>query len=198
MGTELEWKYELPEQRSAEEILAWDSVRARIAETPRLFHMRTSYFDTPDRRFAERRITVRRRMENERSVFCVKAPLQGADARLRGEWETEAASLAEALPRLAALGAPIDPASAKELAPVCGAEFQRRAVLLRFEDGSAAELALDRGRLFGPERSIPLHELELELKEGEPDAAESFAQELAARFGLTLQEKSKFARAQAL
>ena len=78
------------------------------------------------------------------------------------------------------------------------ADFQRRAVLLRFDDGSAAELALDLGALYGPTHSLPLCELELELKEGEPAAALTLLAALRERFSLKPQEKSKFARARAL
>ena len=178
MGIELEWKFALPEALPFADILDWDGIQRRMAETPRLYHMQTSYYDSPD---------------------CCKAPVPGAaDSRLRGEWELDADNLIAALPRLMDLGAPAELADCKELAPLCGADFHRRALLLRFEDGSAAELALDEGRLFGAERSIPLRELELELKAGAPDAALAFCRLLQARFNLISQEKSKFARAREL
>ena len=78
------------------------------------------------------------------------------------------------------------------------ADFQRRAVLLRFDDGSASELALDLGALYGPTHSLPLCELELELKQGEPAATLALLEALQTRFALKPQEKSKFARARAL
>ena len=199
MGIELEWKFALPEALPFADILDWDGIQRRMAETPRLYHMQTSYYDSPDRFLSSRRITLRRRLENERSVICCKAPVpDAADSRLRGEWELDADDPIAALPRLMDLGAPAELADCKELAPLCGADFHRRALLLRFEDGSAAELALDEGRLFGAERSIPLRELELELKAGAPDAALAFCRLLQARFNLISQEKSKFARAREL
>ncbi|MBO4418975.1 MAG: CYTH domain-containing protein, partial [Oscillospiraceae bacterium] len=78
------------------------------------------------------------------------------------------------------------------------ADFIRRAALLRFDDGSAAELALDSGTLFGPTQSAPLCELELELKAGEPAQALALAEALAERFSLTPQPLGKFPRALAL
>lgn len=198
MGTELEWKYAVPAPALLDEILAWEEVQSRMAEEPRRYHMQSEYYDTPDRRLSRRRITLRRRLENETAVFCVKAPLRGAaDLRLRGEWETEAEDLAAALPRLAALGAPVPPASAP-LRVLCRADFIRRALLLRFDDGSAAELALDLGTLSGGTCSLPLCELELELKSGDPAAARAFAETLAARFSLGPEPLSKFVRASAL
>ncbi|MBR6376845.1 MAG: CYTH domain-containing protein [Oscillospiraceae bacterium] len=232
MGTELEWKYALPDPALLDEIAACETVRGRTVESPRRCHMQSEYYDTPDHRFFRERTTLRHRLEDESSVFCMKAPLRGeqsvgtalcrpspeadphlrgeqsvgtalcrpspaADPHLRSEWETEAADLASALPRLAALGAPVPPADTP-LQVLCRADFIRRAVLLRLDDGSTAELALDLGTLSGATRSLPLCELELELKSGEPAAARAFAEALAARFSLRPEPLSKFARASAL
>lgn len=211
MGTELEWKYALPDPALLDEIAACETVRGRTVESPRRCHMQSEYYDTPDHRFFRERTTLRHRLEDESSVFCMKAPLRGeqsvgtalcrpspeADPHLRGEWETEAADLASALPKLAALGAPVPPANTP-LQVLCRADFIRRAVLLRLDDGSTAELALDLGTLSGATRSLPLCELELELKSGEPAAARAFAEALAARFALRPEPLSKFARASAL
>lgn len=211
MGTELEWKYALPDPALLDEIAACETVRGRTVESPRRCHMQSEYYDTPDHLFFRERTTLRHRLEDESSVFCMKAPLRGeqsvgtalcrpspeADPHLRGEWETEAADLASALPRLAALGAPVPPADTP-LQVLCRADFIRRAVLLRLDDGSTAELALDLGTLSGATRSLPLCELELELKSGEPAAARAFAESLAARFSLRPEPLSKFARASAL
>ena len=211
MGTELEWKYALPDPALLDEIAACETVRGRTVESPRRCHMQSEYYDTPDHLFFRERTTLRHRLEDESSVFCMKAPLRGeqsvgtalcrpspeADPHLRGEWETEAADLASALPKLAALGAPVPPADTP-LQVLCRADFIRRAVLLRLDDGSTAELALDLGTLSGATRSLPLCELELELKSGEPAAARAFAEALAARFSLRPEPLSKFARASAL
>lgn len=211
MGTELEWKYALPDPALLDEIAACETVRGRTVESPRRCHMQSEYYDTPDHRFFRERTTLRHRLEDESSVFCMKAPLRGeqsvgtalcrpspeADPHLRGEWETEAADLASALPRLAALGAPVPPADTP-LQVLCRADFIRRAVLLRLDDGSTAELALDLGTLSGATRSLPLCELELELKSGAPDAASAFVAAIAERFSLRPQGLSKYARAKAL
>ena len=199
MGKELEWKLAVPEACLLDEILAWEGLRGYLAEEPRRYHMQSSYYDAPDRCFSRRRITLRRRLENERSVLCVKAPLPGAEDRfLHGEWELEGADLIAALPKLVELGAPVLLLEPVELVCLWRADFTRRAALLRFADGSAAELALDLGTLSGPTRSAPLCELELELKEGGSAQALELLTALRERFGLAIQEKSKFARARAL
>ena len=60
------------------------------------------------------------------------------------------------------------------------------------------EIALDQGILTGGNREQPFAELEVELKEGSEEAAIRFAEGLAAKYGLTPEKKSKFARARAL
>lgn len=199
MGTELEWKYDLPETMPDGDLLSWAPLRRRMDGLPRLWRMRTTYYDTPDGAFSRRLITLRRRLENNHSVICAKAPLPGdPDPNARGEWELEGSDPAAALPELVRLGAPSELTALGRPVPVCGAAFVRTAVLLRFEDGSAAELALDHGTLFGASRSEPLHVLELEMKEGAPGEALAFLKALAARFGLAPQPRSKYARAKAL
>ena len=74
----------------------------------------------------------------------------------------------------------------------------RRAVLLGFADGSVSELALDLGTLSGPARSLPLCELELELKAGGPHATLALLADLRTRFGLEPETRSKLARARTL
>jgi len=65
--------------------------------------METAYYDAPGRPLAARYWTLRRRMENGRSICALKTPGEGL---LRGEWETECDSIEAAIPALLALGAP--------------------------------------------------------------------------------------------
>ena len=199
MGKELEWKLAVPETATLDRIAAWEALKPLLAEGFRHYEMRTAYYDTPDRRFAEKRMTVRCRRENETSVVCVKAPLPEAeDPHEHGEWELVGEDPAEAIPALIAAGAPKALLESGPLQVVCRAAFHRRAALLRFPDGSACELALDEGALFGPTESIPLRELELEMKAGDPAAAKALYARLMEAFGLAPQPLSKYARAKAL
>ena len=84
------------------------------------------------------------------------------------------------------------------LRPVCGARFLRRSVMLRLADGSRAELACDCGVLHGKTEELPFAEVELESKEGAPDAAKALADRLAKQYNLRWEPLSKFARANAL
>ena len=82
-------------------------------------------------------------------------------------------------------------------APVCGASFTRQAITLALGE-TAAELALDLGFLFRGERKAPLCEVELELKFGDENAVKELADELASKYELTEEPRSKFVRASSL
>ncbi len=203
MATELEWKYAVPSPAVLAELPAWEGFSGLFDGPPKQYHMQTLYLDTADRRLAAADITLRRRMENQTSVVCCKAPLPGETApagKLRGEWELETDDMEAALPVLVERGAPrvILEAAADGLAPVCSADFLRTARLLRLPDGTTAELALDSGSLLGQIKTMPFCEVELELKSGNPDACLALIEALAAARGLKPQPLSKYARAKRL
>lgn len=192
MGTELEWKY------AADEKTLRLLTERYGSEAWREIKMESLYFDTPARDLGQRRWTLRLRKENGMEIVCLKTPREG---RARGEWEVRCEDVRTAIPLLVDKGAAPELAvltEGKPLKPVCGARFTRQAALLPLPGGGTAELCLDAGELFGGDRRAPLCEVEVELKSGEPGAAERFAKELAARYGLKEESKSKFQRAIAL
>lgn len=188
MGREFELKY----QAHAEDL---ERIREKYGSF-REISMETTYYDTPMLALRARRWTLRRRLENGVSVCTVKTPLPDGS---RGEWEVEAPDVFQGLPKLIALGAPEELTQIVQdgVAPFCGARFVRLAKLLPTQDGTV-ELALDKGVLLGGDKELPFAEVEVELKSGSDRAAEAFAQNLAAEFGLVLQPKSKLARAMSL
>lgn len=200
MGTESELKLHLDSEAQLQAVLAWDALSALRVGTPFTVEMQTTYYDTLDGGFSSRHWTVRRRMENGRSVICVKTPRLNADSLLRGEWEVEAPSLEVGLPKLVDFGAPqeLPRLAQKGVVAVCGAQFLRRAQLLALSDDTTCELALDTGELFKGETKLPFFELELELKSGSETLMRHFGQRLCAQFFLHAEPKSKFARARAL
>lgn len=158
--------------------------------------METTYYDTADGALSQRRITLRRRMENGVPVCTVKTPLQGLG---RGEWECGAKEISEGILELCKLGAPRELLVLTQpgVVPVCGARFTRYSASLERE-GTLLELALDQGILMGGNLEVPLCEVEVELKSGNPEIAVAFSRELALGFGLVQEERSKFRRALAL
>lgn len=188
MGREFELKF-----------AADEAVQAAIAARFDGFEtitMQTTYYDTPDGRLSARHVTLRRRIENGRSVCALKTP---SGSLCRGEWEIECDRIEDAVPILCKLSdwelLPILERSG--VIPICGARFTRRACTLSLGE-CTVEIALDQGILTGGHRELPLCEVEVELKSGSETAAMDFANELAQTYGLTQEYKSKFRRALAL
>ena len=185
MGREFELKFSCSPE-------SFEALRQAYSDFTEI-RMETTYFDTYDGRLGNNRWTLRRRMENERSVCTIKTPC--ADGG-RGEWEVEAGSIMAAIPRLVKLGAPMELMSfcVSGVAPVCGAKFTRLAKVLEIP-GATVELALDQGKLLGGNRETDLLEVEVELKDGTDAAAIAFANALATRYNLVPESQSKYRRA---
>ncbi len=154
--------------------------------------MQTTYYDSPDGKLGELHWTLRRRMENGRSVCTLKTP---AGLLARGEWEVACGDIREAIGPLVEAGAPrqLLLLAANGLVESCGAKFTRLAGLIEL-DGATVELALDQGILTGGGRELPFREVEVELKEGSEEAAAAFG----ASLGLQPEYRSKVARARTL
>ena len=189
MGIEYEVKFHAtPEVQAA--------IGEAFAGQEQTFAMHTTYYDTPSGALSARYYTLRRREENGVPICTLKTP---ADRGGRGEWETGCDCITDSIDILCKLGAPKDlPYLAAEgLIPVCGAKFNRIAKTLIWENATL-ELALDRGILYGGGTELPLCEVEVELKSGEPEVCLAFARMLKDRFSLEIEDKSKFRRALAL
>lgn len=187
MATEYEWKF-----KATEEVLS--AIHGAFPGGI-VIQMETAYYDTPTGAMSARRYTLRRRLENGISVCTLKTPAGDA----RGEWEVECEDITAAIPKLIAMGAPAElEALTKEgLVHICGAKFTRLEKTVICPE-CTVEIALDKGILLGGSKTEPLCEAEVELKKGETTACDAFGKKLAERFGLAVEEKSKFARALAL
>ncbi len=200
MGKELEYKLFVPDEATLLKIMQ-DKEIAALAITPwNNTKMKTTYYDSSDRRFSSRHWTLRQRYEGEKSVVCVKTPRK--ESHTRGEWQIEAPCIDEqAISRLVESGAPMELVflyGVGDILPICGAEFSRNHIMLEFPDNSRAEFAADAGLLHGQEARIPLCELELELCDGSPSEMLALVTRLCRRYGLREEPLSKFARARAL
>lgn len=189
MGYEFELKYS-----ATEEILT--AVRQQLGAQWQTISMETTYYDDPMHRLSALHYTLRRRLENGVSICTLKTPMPDGG---RGEWEIPCASVEDAIPELCRLGCPrqLLLLTAEGIAPSCGARFTRQAGTLQLE-GAVVEIALDQGILFGGGKEIPLCELEVELKSGSKEEAIRFSRELADKYSLIPQAKSKVSRATAL
>ncbi len=200
MGKELEYKLQVADAAQLEALLQCREVAALVDEPWRTLAMQTTYYDNEARDFAQKHWTFRHRSEGGVGIACLKTP--SGQARARNEWQVEADCLDEAA--VAALireGAPEELAEltqVSKLVALCGASFTRRCVMLRFSDGTRAELAGDLGELYGASERAPLCELEVELYEGSEETLHAFALLLCKNYGLHEQPMSKFARAREL
>ncbi|MBQ8748739.1 MAG: CYTH domain-containing protein [Oscillospiraceae bacterium] len=188
MATEYEYKFKV--ERG--DII---SLNAAFPQTSREIRMETVYYDTPSGALSSRHYTLRRRLENGKSVCTLKTPAGDA----RNEWETENVFIENAIPQLIALGAPEDLQElVKEgIYPICGAKFTRIAKDIPITDG-LVEMALDYGYLFAGDKKEPLCEMELELKSGDKRSFDLFVWSVSGEFLLEEEPKSKFARARKL
>jgi len=188
MGREFELKYAANPEKLA-------VLKGRFPNLTQI-KMHTTYYDTPDGCMGNMHWTLRRRMENDRSVCTLKTPAEGFG---RNEWEVECEDISAAVELLVAEGAPkqLLVFAAFGFVESCGAKFTRLAAALEL-DGANVELALDEGELLGGGKALPFAEVEVELKEGSEAAAVAFANALAAEFNLKPEPRSKVARARAL
>ena len=186
MGIEYELKYKATPE-------ALDRLEAAYPGKGQRLHMESTYFDTPDGALSARFWTLRRRMENKKSICTFKFPVKGMG---RGEFEVECSSIEDAIPKLCKLSGMEELALLTQagLTQVCGARFTRLAIPVT-SGKSILELALDRGVLTGGGQEIPLFEVEAELKSGDPKDADLFGAWLQATFGLEPESRSKFRRA---
>lgn len=188
MGREFERKFAATEEQFA-------ALKRDFGKLTQI-NMETTYYDSPFRRLGVLRWTLRRRMENGVSVCTLKTP---AENGARNEWEVNCGNIMSAIPMLCKLGAPMElmAVTVSGIIPVCGAKFTRLSKTLTLED-CTVELALDAGILTGGGREQPLLEVEVECKDGSEEAAALYARLLAEKYGLTSEDRSKYARALSL
>jgi triphosphatase len=164
------------------------------------------YFDTNDFDLWKRGFALRVRSSGERHVQTLKgggSVLAGLHRRTELEAEVGSAApdrdvfvrqLQEALPDLARhLGAD---ALAGE--PVFVNRSKRTSWMLALPDGTQIEVALDVGELQHGDRTTPVRELELEIKDGDPVRLYELARQLHASTPLRIENISKAERGYAL
>ncbi|MCC5883785.1 MAG: CYTH domain-containing protein [Halomonas sp.] len=159
-----------------------------------------TYYDTRQGELEAARIALRLRRCNDSWVQTLKTSGEGSGGfSRRHEWEwpvagdaLDLAGLAE-LPPCAELGAGV----LQRLEPRFTTDFERRLWRLELADATI-EVALDQGEIRAAGRRVPIRELELELKDGDPQALWRLALALAETVPLRPAEASKAARGSAL
>jgi triphosphatase len=162
------------------------------------------YFDTADLRLRRKNMTLRVRKQGRHYVQTVKTGVQHRGGALhRGEWESP---LSSAQPDVAVLAGRtanghLGRLTAGELRPVFASHIKRtiRRLDSPQESGPAIEVAFDEGEIRTPEGvALPVSELELELKAGDPRALFDLALALSEIAPLRIENRSKSERGYAL
>lgn len=157
-------------------------------------HLKSVYYDTPERVLRRNGLSLRVRQSGARFVQTVKTDAVDDPLR-RGEWEANVASLAPDL----ALALPFIPEKlrghleAQPLEAVFTADVHRHARMIDLPAGSV-EIAFDHGVLTAGDRSVPVSEIELELKSGSASTIYEIALRLAEHGAVKPSIRTKSAR----
>lgn len=152
------------------------------------------YYDTPERALRRAGLSLRVRQSGTRFVQTVKSDVADDPLR-RGEWEASVPSLAPDL----ALAMPFIPEKlrgqleAKPLEAVFTADIHRHTRIIDLPSGTV-EVAFDQGELTAGGKSMPVSEVELELKSGGASAIYEIALRLAEQGTVRPSIRSKSAR----
>lgn len=200
--TEFELKLEIPPARLASVEAA---LRRGMTRTQRL---RARYFDTADGALAAQGVVLRLRKEGRHWVQTAKAP--GSRPLERLEHNVALGSQTAPLPELSrhdgtpvgerlrqALKKHLPDVAAPDLTLVYATDMVRLTRLVRVR-GALVELALDLGHITAGDRTLPVRELELELKQGQAASAVALANTWCVRHGLWLSSVSKSLKGQRL
>lgn len=166
----------------------------------------STYFDTPALHLKQHRSALRVRKAGALWIQTYKGGGSvAAGLHQRHEWECEVAGLHIELEKLlpmvdnpAARAALELPGLADQLAEVFTTSFRRTAWQLRLPQGTEVEVALDQGVVEAGGHSLPICEIELELKSGETEELLVFSQALRQAIPLAPSNVSKAQRGFAL
>jgi triphosphatase len=166
----------------------------------------STYFDTPALHLKQHRSALRVRKAGALWIQTYKGGGSvAAGLHQRHEWECEVSGPHIALDQLLPL---VDDPSARtalelpglaaQLQEVFTTSFRRTAWQLRLPQRTEVEVALDQGMVEAGGRTLPICEIELELKSGDTEELLEFAQALRQAIALTPSNVSKAQRGFAL
>jgi inorganic triphosphatase YgiF len=158
------------------------------------------YYDTPDRDLAQAKVALRLRRDGDQFIQTLKSRGQsvaGLSERNEWDWYLDKAKLD--LKKLAddCWPASLAELDKKTLKPIFTTDFVREKAEIAWGRGKAKvviEAALDLGKVVVGKQSEEICELELELRQGDPEALLELAAELAADLPLMPCDISKAER----
>jgi inorganic triphosphatase YgiF len=157
-------------------------------------HLKAVYYDTPKRALRRSGLSFRVRQSGARFTQTVKTETANDPLR-RGEWEASVPSMAPDV----ALALPFFPEKLRDdlahhpLEAVFTTDIRRHQRMVDLPSGTI-EIAFDQGQLMSGDRSLPVSEIELELKSGSPSAIWELALRLAEHGSVKPSIRTKSAR----
>lgn len=194
MAREIELKLEIdPDQ--AEKLTSLPA----LSGEPRVERQLSVYYDTSKGRLRRHGYVLRVRQGDDGWVQTVKRAGDGTGLFERDEWESPVQGLQPDLKALndTPLKELIKPRQFRNLVPVFRTDVERSSWALN-DGGGTIELAYDAGLIEAGAASQPVHELELELKDGAVDQLFAVARKIARRISVKLGVQSKSDRGFAL
>jgi len=190
MGNEIELKF----QMAPRELRKLKAARTLHRRPPKKEDLLSVYFDTPKHKLARNGVTLRVRRHGDKFLQTIKSGGSNGSFE-RGEWEHE---IKGAVPNLREVhGTPLAPLLTKKLKrrlrPIFETRVHRTSMLVD-KNGSRIEVALDEGKVRAGRQSVPISELELELKRGKAGDLFKLAREMGKLAPATLSLKSKSER----
>lgn len=171
-----------------------DRARSRLAT--RTLH--SVYYDTPEHELGRSGAALRLRKTRNHWVQTFKHG-GSAESGLHSREEHETPTPAQILNLPALLATPAaglfsDARIRDRLAPVFTTDFRRTTCVVEIAPGETAELAIDIGTIGAAGRTLPIHEIELELLSGSPRNLFAFARALLGEIDFRLENTSKAER----
>lgn len=198
--SEIEVKLAVKDHRLFEAILGDPEVRSRmIGAEPTTRTFEAMYFDTQDQALRQAGFAYRIRREGDRWIATVKSDRTAAAGGLSDREEFSEEVSGPDVPLIPFEGTHwgdrlVRAIGGEKLRLLFTTRFTRTTLDLRLENGTSVELALDHGMIWGGQGGEPLCELELELKSGSVCGLLMFAGELAGRWHLLPELRSKYER----
>lgn len=176
MATELEIKLTLSEQAQAQ-AADWLLAQPEAARGGRKTLL-NRYYDTVDAALNQAKAALRVRQAGNRFIQTLKTQgeyVGGAHRRQEWEWPLPSEDLDLTLLAQTPLSDQLD---LQRLHLAFETNFNRQVIMLEAA-GSVIEVAVDSGNIVGGDQSRPLHEVEFELKSGQPESLMTWARALA-------------------
>jgi inorganic triphosphatase YgiF len=203
---ELEMKYAIPDKETADAIWADEQLdRLTDSAEAEAVVMKAVYFDTEDGALRANNITLRVRAEGE-SAFATLKWGGHAEGGLHERQEINVPVSGEEDFINPPIGIFRESDEGRALSELIGdkplinlleTRFLRRRKRLAYSD-SIMEMAVDTGSIVTDNGVLPILELELELFAGEEKSIAELGGKIAEKYGLSPEDRSKFARGLAL